>query len=255
MSKSIIQCDTLGKNGFFANSVIQYLVAKALARHFDAKFEINHDWIGTKIFNITCDSISCKLPRTSVDEFPSHPNVNVYGYFQHSSFINLISKNDLKEWLVFNPNIQSALDEFKSIFSGEYAIMHKRDGDYKSKFSHLYCIPTYESYFAAHAKYSPDIPLSIVSEENGYRLKCFDGTGLEFLPDFFAIMNADVIYRANSTFSWLAAEMAIKPNVKIYSPKVGSLVGESFVEFVPGNSEMFMNPLRFGTKHDRITFK
>jgi len=139
--------------------------------------------------------------------------------------------------------------------AGPYAIMHKRDGDYKSKYSHLYCIPTYESYFEAHKKFTPELPLQIVSEEVGFRLSKLDNTKLDFLPDFFALMNADAIYRANSTFSWLAAEMAIKSNVKIFSPKVGSLVGENHVEFVPSNKEMFLNPLRFGTNHTSMKIK
>lgn len=256
MSKRIVQCTTLGKNGRFANSVIQYLFAKAYARHTDSTLEINQDWIGFKIFDIKENKPSCILPKTKIDEYPNGVNVDIYAYNQNQQCMDLLTKKDLREWLKFKPEIQEIFDDIATNYCpNPYAIMHKRDGDYKSQYAHMYCIPTYESYFEAHKKYTPELQLNIVSEEVGFRLSRLDGTELDFLPDFFVIMNADAIYRANSTFSWLAAEMATKPNVKVFSPRVGSLVGENFVQFVPGNEEMFLNPLRFGTNHTSMKIK
>lgn len=55
-----------------------------------------------------------------------------------------------------------------------------------------------------------------------------------FLPDFVAMMHADVLFRGNSTFSWWAG---ILGNGKVYCPVVGNLRGKQDVEFVEGNAE------------------
>ena len=53
-----------------------------------------------------------------------------------------------------------------------------------------------------------------------------------FLPDFVALMQADVILRANSTFSWWAAALS---NARVLAPIVGDLCGKQDVSFVEGN--------------------
>ncbi len=59
--------------------------------------------------------------------------------------------------------------------------------------------------------------------------------GYEFLRDFFALYNADILFRANSTFSWWAATLGNAQN-EVYSPVVEGLVGyQNQVKFVKGN--------------------
>jgi hypothetical protein len=57
--------------------------------------------------------------------------------------------------------------------------------------------------------------------------------GLEFMRDFMDLYNADVLFRANSTFSWWAGTLG---NAKVYSPIVDGLTGhQKDVKFVEGN--------------------
>jgi hypothetical protein len=261
MSKRIVQCTTLGKNGRFANSVIQYLFAKAYARHTDSTLEINQDWIGFKIFDIKENEPSCVLPRTKIDQFPDCTNIDLYGYWSCKECMSLISKSDLNNWLIFKKELVNHRDKLRKVLPNRYSVSHIRRGDYLNKYSNMYCIPTIESYINAHSKYSPEIYNIWISEESPFDFKNNEidqyllNNDITFINDFFIITMADVIYRANSTFSWLGACMSINNNTHVYSPKVGSLVGENYVEFVKGNDEPLINGNRFGTYHNGCDIK
>ena len=62
--------------------------------------------------------------------------------------------------------------------------------------------------------------------------------GLPFLEDFILMMNADVVLRANSSFSWWAATLG---RGRILSPLVEDRTGMQDVEFVEGNWPKMVN--------------
>jgi hypothetical protein len=80
------------------------------------------------------------------------------------------------------------------------------------------------------AGYDPDKRVEVREDKpNNYRM-----SGLEFVTDFFALLNAEVLFRANSTFSWWAATLGHAQ--KVYSPVVDGLSGyQTNVKFIEGN--------------------
>jgi hypothetical protein len=60
----------------------------------------------------------------------------------------------------------------------------------------------------------------------------FEENEIGFLHDFILIRNADVILRANSSYSWCAAALS---GARIFSPLVENLTGSHDVKFIEGN--------------------
>jgi hypothetical protein len=71
-----------------------------------------------------------------------------------------------------------------------------------------------------------------------------DDRGLGFLTDFFSVMHADVVLRANSTFSWWAALLG---RCRVFSPLVEDRTGYQTVEFVEGNWPRICDPKNCNT--------
>lgn len=77
------------------------------------------------------------------------------------------------------------------------------------------------------------IPVSDNSPNYLFGVNRIEDPTLEFLPDFFVLMNADVLFRANSTFSFWAALLG---DVVTYSPVVEGKTGlRTDIDFVYGN--------------------
>ncbi|NJO65432.1 MAG: hypothetical protein HC836_47265 [Richelia sp. RM2_1_2] len=137
-----------------------------------------------------------------------------------------------------------------------YIAAHLRRGDYLTKFAKIYCTVSKKSYFMACDKFNLDKSKIVwISEESPQDSKIIIDKDIEFLTDFFILLNADVILRANSTFSWWAGVLG---NSKIYSPVVGSKVGMHDVDFVEGNWPMMLdakNNLNYPTFHSDLKLR
>ena len=98
--KDKIQFTQLGNFGRFGNQLFQYVFAKSLAEKYNSVLEIPEDWVGRKIFkNIDCPSISSNLPKTSLDQIPDHPNIDLYGYYQSMKSLKYLKISKIKQWL------------------------------------------------------------------------------------------------------------------------------------------------------------
>jgi len=228
--RKIIQFTKLGKYGRFGNQLFQYAFARAYAEKYGAVLE-TPEWVGEKIFkDISHQRPSCKLPRIKENKvFEGQVNIDLFGYFQKKQFIDTMSESKVREWFQFK-------DEWTEKFKKkkEYSLIaHLRRGDYLEKYSSHFCIITKESYIEACRKYNlPEDKIVWLSEETQKFNPELDND-LQFLPDFFTMVNADVFLRANSTFSLWAG--FFNKN-KVYSPLVEDNVGFCDVGFVEGNS-------------------
>jgi hypothetical protein len=229
---SVVQCSCLGTHGRFGNQLLQWAIANKYAQDAGARLE-TPSWIGQKLFGIRNDPISHPLPQTEPDKFEwGKPNVDIYGWFQHVDFLKHLKRSELKRWFTFLPEFQNKFTKPKQC----YIAAHIRRGDYVKEFSHIFCTITEQSYINACEKFKLDKNKLIFVREDKHQIN----TELQFLPDFFTLLNADVILRANSTFSWWAAVLG---NGKVFSPLVENLTGEHTVEFVAGNwPKMTNNP-------------
>jgi hypothetical protein len=224
----IVQFTQLGKFGRFGNQIYQYLFARAYAEKYDAILEIPN-WVGQKIFkNVDHPTPSMQLRRVELDSVPcGEVNIDLFGYYQKKSAIDILSGKKVKGWLQFQDRW---VEKFEK--KAHSIIAHLRRGDYAEKFSNIFCIVTKESYIQACRKYGiPEDKIVWLSEDQQKHFPELDND-LQFLPDFFSMVNADILLRANSTFSIWAGFFNMG---KVYSPAVGGTIGISDVEFVEGN--------------------
>jgi len=237
---NVIQFTQLGNFGRFGNQMFQYAFARAYAEKYNARLEIPN-WIGEKIFkNVSHPKPSKKLARTKLDVVPwGQTNIDLFGYFQSHEVFNILSESKLREWFMFKDEWQKYLSPSNKI------VAHLRRGDYLSQYSKEFCIISEESYIDAIGS-----DIEFLSEESptiyndvyvGYSLQknsmygrddCYYDGGISFLPDFFKMINAKTLLRANSTFSFWAGFFNAD---KVMSPRVGNLVGLQDVKFEEGN--------------------
>lgn len=211
--------------GRFGNQCLQYLAARGKAER-EGHTLSTPPWIGEKIFEI---------PEASRSKDFVHAGIQ---YGQSQSELHY-SRRDALNWLRLKPEIKAKLDSF--VPSGEI-LAHRRVGDFPG---YGYVVVSERSYFQAAEKfgYSPS-DLQFVSEENPLTHPDFTGE-LAFLPDFYRLMRAKVLFRANSTFSWCASTLG---EALTFSPVVADKPGgiESDCEFVWGNAQRLAN-LEFTT--------
>ena len=240
-----IQFSQLGNFGRFGNQMFQYAFARSYAEKYNAILEIPN-WIGEKIFkNVSHPPISKKLHRTALDHVTwGKTNIDFFGYFQFKQCYDLISEGKLRQWFKFQDKWLRKYNECEKV------VGHLRRGDFEKNYSGNFCIITDRSYIKACEKYMIDSQyLQWLSEENPtidksvdvsytnqnnsmYGHGMYEDNGISFLPDFFKMINARVLLRANSTFSFWAG--FFNKNT-VLSPLVGNKTGLCDVEFVKGN--------------------
>lgn len=229
MSQKIVQFTQLGKLGRFGNQLFQYVFARTYAERYNATLEIP-EWIGEKVFkDISHQRPSCKLPRTEEDKISwGQVNIDLFGYFQKKQFRDILSEAKIRSWFQFKDEI---IEKFKKK-EGYNIVAHLRRGDYVEKYSDHFCIVTKESYIKACEKYRLPADRVIWLSEEAQKFTPELDNDLQFLPDFFSMINADVLLRANSTFSFCAGFFNRN---KVYSPIIIEKTGFSEVEFAEGN--------------------
>lgn len=245
----IVQVSSLGKNGRFGNQLFQYCFARTYAERVHARLE-TPPWVGQRLFGLSDPPISCVLPQlreSAISGSPADwvPNVDLEGYFQLRRLMMCGSHREARKWLTFK---REWLARFPKVHP-EYAACHLRQGDFSTSFRDQYCLINEASYKRAVEKFVPSNCPVIVIEENAPKPRNGLPEDLQFLPDFLTLMQADILFRANSTFSWWAGELGTCRTV--YSPAVGTLTGHRHVEFVLGNAEQHVNypghgKLKFG---------
>ena len=144
-------------------------------------------------------------------------------YRQNQESINY-TRSMVRKWFTLRPEITEKLGHLKG-----GVLCHQRLGDYAGL---GFTVVSPKSYLDAADKFGNPGPLQFVSEENPHQHPDFQGE-LSFVPDFVRLMNADVLFRANSTFSWWAATLG---TARVFSPVIdGKGPGEQDCEFVDGN--------------------
>jgi hypothetical protein len=228
--KKVVQLPYLGKVGRFGNQLFQYAFGKKYASLVNASLEIPENWIGRKIFFIDDPPITsvCRKYASPIYFTPLFNKVNIAfaGVAHKQACINILNRRELKEVFKFRPEWSLRYPKKKQ----HYVAAHLRRGDYLAS---GYCVVSKDSYCRAMESSGYNVDDVVwVTEENPEVDILAKECGCGFLSDFFTLMQADVIFRGNSTFSWWAATLG---NGEIYSPVVECLAGEHTVPFVRGN--------------------
>jgi hypothetical protein len=208
--------------GRFGNQLFQWAHSKAYSEKFGHELRTPR-WIGEKIFQI------------EPTEEPDGTETVLGGYAQNQEAL-IYTGRKVREWFTFRPEIESQLQAIpipKMVF-------HRRTGDYAAL---GYVVVSLQSYLKAALSFGYGdqqlADVEIMSAESPFASSSFSGE-LSFLPDFYRMMKAPVLFRANSTFSWWAATLG---EGAVYSPIIDGLTGgrEQDCEFVLGNHPRFAN--------------
>lgn len=216
----ILRAKLIGKHGRFGNALFQYAACKKLAELWNLKLEVPADWNGRLIFDIPEPTISFK-----------DDEVNVFypmGYFINKEITQMLTK----EWC---QKIFKFRDKWLKRYpkEGFYVAAHLRRGDYASNptFAAKYCTVDTGSYEKAIVKagYNPEKVVWVTQESEHSPPR--DELEIPFLKDFLMLVNADVLFRANSSFSFWAGVLG---NGEVYSPRIKSAF-QFDTEFEQGN--------------------
>lgn len=223
----IVQIGCLGNLGRFGNCLFQYAFARGYAESIGARLE-TPPWIGQKLFEgISDPAPSVGLPTLAIDEFPNgKTNVNLCGYFQYDKCFKFYTISKLRQWFRVKPNF---VEKYGS--DRQRVVAHVRRGDYLTQYKDIFCSISSSAYTNALREHGYEAAV-IVSDGNYHNP--IPDPDLHFLPDFLVMCNCDVLFRANSTFSWWAGTLGSQ--LKIFSPVVDGLRGmQDDVKFVEGN--------------------
>lgn len=222
--------------GRFGNQCGQYATARSAAERLGATLE-TPDWIGRRIFGLTDPLITDRLPSLGKEELPIEPGVAMYGYFQNQQAFDIMRRDELRRWLTVVPELAEICPRPRPF----YIAAHLRFGDYV-KHCDRYAVVSrmcFEREIKSRGYDERDV-VWLTEEGPQPGTERMPG-GLGFLFDFMLIMQADVVFRSNSTFSQWAAILG-NPS-KVYSPVVGDKVGiRDDIEFIEGNHPMLASP-------------
>lgn len=209
MTKGILNLQMMGR---FGNQAMQFLAAKAIAERDNLELRTPR-WIGEKIFQIE-----------PTDE-PDYSGDYMHGYFQNQASA-IYTLSQVRGWLKFQPLVADAM----AIFRHREIVAHLRRGDFEG---YNYPRPSLQSYYNACHKFGlPATEMCFVMEEKPIRVSELSGE-LEWVPDFWMMVHAANLFRANSSFSFVAGMLNAG---RIFSPNIDGLDGgEKLVEFEEGN--------------------
>lgn len=217
--------------GRFGNQLFAYAFAKGYAEKYG--FELHcGNWIGRELFGLNDPDIEHDYPvRTEINVVPGESDITFSTYAMNQSAITY-TRVQAKQWFSFVPSIQRVLDNIPI----EQTLAHLRWGDFVG-LSDFIAISK-ESIEKACEKFQIDFRhVKFVSEDNPCVVNGLSCSHSHFLPDFYRLMKASTLFRANSSFSWWAATLGDAR--RIFSPCLSGVKKQSGktqdVEFVEGN--------------------
>lgn len=220
--------------GRFGNNLFGYAFARGYCERHGLELYTD-PWLGEEIFNISHPRFEGAMPRMEEDQIhEDRGDVSYRSYSQNQKCADFYTLAQCREWFTFKPEVLSALRSSLGIegMSTRHPQAHLRRTDFAG---YGYVLPSKNSYLKAAEKfgYDPEC-VEFVSDEFPSERPGFTGE-LSFLPDFYRLMRAPIIMRANSSFSFWAA--AIGVHELILSPVIDGLAGgrEHDVEFISGN--------------------
>ncbi len=251
---SVIVCSLQGR---FGNQLMQYLFCRALAEQTGRQLRVD-SWIGDRIFaladphpNLSGDDKG----NTFVDGKPLRRvtaaealqagweiNLEVRDYCQSQTAM-IYTKRQAQSWLRFRPEIESGCQLAILNDRGDVPDViawHLRHGDFEG---YGYPMVDRQSYQDACEQFGldwRDPGKTVLSEEEPTPHAPFIPDDLSFVVDFYRMVKAPTLLRANSTFSWCAALLG---DGLVLSPVIDGLEGgkKHRCKFVAGNHPRLAN--------------
>lgn len=224
--KRVVNLRMIGRWG---NQLFQWAYAKKYCELYDCELRTD-PWVGYDLFELEHTQIQERFPivHTELTVNPGETRFEFRSYFQMQKAM-IYTQDDIWRWFQWKPKVVGILGHYE-----DEALAHLRRGDY---FGYNYPVVSWKSYLKACFKFqiNPEV-VHEISEE-----KPTKGFQPEFVADFWRMVNAPILFRANSSFSWWAAAMAKKQ--RVFAPVIDGLEGgkEHDVEFVEGNHPRLAN--------------
>lgn len=211
----VVRVNLIGRLG---NQMFQWAYAKALAEQRGLEL-VTNPWVGEQIF--TLDGYKTEEPAEPADD------TVVYGYCQAQQ--NMIySRADCRRWFKVKPEFEDRLFQ-NHVYDLPH--VHFRRGDYASA---GYPIVSRRAVETAMLHFEIERPCIPVSDDKPRGDPDFSGE-LSMLPDFYRMMRAPILFRANSSFSWWAATLG---RGRVFAPIITGFRGgieHDSIPYVEGN--------------------
>jgi hypothetical protein len=250
----VVRVSRLTQIGRTGNQIILYLFARAYADRIRATLE-TPSWIGQRMFDLHDDAISGTPVKAMPDDFipTGQGDIDVYGFYQNPVAMGLLTTGTVRHYLKIK---QEWLQRYPGLYSCDHPIgadgvtAHLRRGDYlRRRQRNRYCIIREECYFKEIERHGyAHLPLDWVREDRPRVEPEVEAMGMGFMPDFMKLVNANILFRANSSFSWVAAALT-RPDTVVFSPVVEDMVGWNDVQFVRGNWPRIAHATRVNNPH------
>jgi hypothetical protein len=232
----------------FCNRMSQYCMARGYAESHGCQLQTPF-WMGQKVFELDDPPIEKELPvrqETDIDRWRGEVDIRIEGWGQHKKSLTY-TREQARRWFKFRPEIAELL---KAVPHFEVAA-HLRWGDYVGLDN--FVAISKEAYFDACDKFGinrtkirfiteeqpiivPGLPRTMDEHTRQMRSNV---TGLGFLADFYALMQADILFRSNSTFGLWAGWLG--DHRRIFSPDTTGIPARGerplyqWAPFVEGN--------------------
>lgn len=242
----VLNCTLQGR---FGNQCMIWLFCRGLAARFG--YDLCCDpWVGEKVFDIPTApkyTGSFPLPRfnelTIWEALSNGQDVEFRGYAQtlqtqlcgQAQMRNcmIYSKRQVQSWLPIRPDLLPILERIREHhFRNDAIVAHLRADDYLPLGYPVINSDAFRK--AAMLYFGFGRSIEFVSQEYPTPHRGLPDE-LSFLPDFYRLMMAPTLMRANSTFSFLAGLLG---NGLVLSPRIDGLQGgieHDNVKFEAGN--------------------
>jgi len=224
---------SLQMTGRFGNQLFQYAFGRAYAERFNARLH-TPKWLGQTIFEIddplpSDQSLPIRAECES-DRWMGQTNIEIRGYCMRQQSL-IYTRRDAKQWFRFRPEIAQALGNVPCF----HYCAHLRHGDFCG--TPAFIPISKEAFLSTCDRFGiPKEQLHFVSEQTAFHVPELVVLDIGFLPDFWTLIHAKVLLRANSSFSWWAATLGGAH--RIFAPTLAGIAGSATpvdVPFVEGN--------------------
>lgn len=215
--------------GRTGNQLFQYAFArKWCERHsFDLLVDM---WDGRRVFENTHQAGD--IGNRAWQRFNEDTITDKAGDFEFQSYCQqqkclIYTQSEARYWFELRSNISQAMASL--VPAEDEVLCHYRRGDYAG--NGVFSIPSQDCMRREAQRWGYDpAKVVIVSDDQPRRVSGL----MDWVPDFFRMMSAKVLFRTNSTFSWWAGSLG---RGTVYSPNIEAAPGgvEVDVKYELGN--------------------
>ena len=230
--------------GLWGNQLFQYAFARGYCERHGLQLH-TEPWPGHDIFDLHEPPAFRPDERLAeshlIGQPPPSAAFSFRSYCQQQGCADYYTKRQVQQWLRFRPEVLARLAELPE---GPLYLAHRRRGDYQGFGYVVVSDAAYKRSIRAHGL-DPEQVRFLTG--HGYVTPPEDESTVPGLPqqfgflrDFWWMMNAQILWRSNSTFAWWASTLG---DPETWAPLIEGREGgrEHDCDFIRGNWPRFAN--------------